>query len=272
MQVTVLSRDPDTGEAHLRIKPLHADRVRLQEGGVATPYSNELSEWEIRTTDLSLSFLGEDSQGQHDPGDPYLWTNTITVKHRPFTDGSQRMCELQAIPAGEIRYTTDSSSPRTSGQIYTAPFPIPNAKVMVLAFAAQDGVESETERFEIPKIDDVDLVKVDPHIPARWTRRFERDSTAETFALLDQLARYNASIGGLRIGGEAQGRYWEFLTDEGTENAIAEIGKMTGLMLELYPGRNVTISTTVLRFERGQDLIDLVADLKTQLKPNEVKQ
>ena len=140
VSVQVLHRDKDTGETRLRITPRHADRVRIAEDGVATPTSPELDGWELTTRDVKLSFLAEDSTGQHDPGEPFTWTSQIDVKYRVFKAGEQRMRELEAIPSGEIRYTIDGTSPLTSGQVYREPFGIPNERLLVLAIAGEDGV------------------------------------------------------------------------------------------------------------------------------------
>jgi hypothetical protein len=272
VSVQVLSRDPNTGETRLRVTPRHADRVRVAEDGVATPYSTELDGWELTTRDVTLSFLAEDTKGEHEAGEPIVWKNTIDVRYRTFKVGDQRTCELQAIPSGEIRYTTDGASPQTSGRTYTEPFAIAKTEVLVLAIASENGVRSEQVRFAIPADSARDLVKVDPQRPARWTRTFNQDATTETFAFLELLARHDASLGGVQASGQRDQQYWEFITDPQSLKSVAEIRQITDLMLNLFPGRNVTLKTEVLAFERGQELIDLVATLKTELKPNEVKQ
>jgi hypothetical protein len=270
VSVQVLSRDPDTGETRLRITPRFADRVRMAEDGPANPYSTELESMEVTTRDVSLSFLGIDSSGEHEAGNPVTWTNTIEVKYGLFDDGDQRKVELKAIPSGTIKYAVGGASPIASGTTYSEPFAIDDGPVLVLALASQDGVQSDIARFNIPKKDA--KFSVDPARPARWTRQFRQDSTAETFALLEQLARHEASIGGVRLDGLLDGRYWEFTTDQNSEATVPEIRQVTDMMMNMFPGRSVTMEFEVLSFKRGQDLVDLVADLKTELHPNEVTQ
>ena len=53
---------------------------------------------------------------------------------------------------------------------------------------------------------------------------------------------------------------------------MPEIRQVLDLMMTLFSGRNVTMRVRTLDFERGQDLIDLVAELRIVLGPNEVKQ
>lgn len=270
VSVQVLSRDPDTGETRLRITPRFADRVRMAEAELATPYSTELDSWEITTNKVSLSFLGEDTSGEHDAGDPIPWTNTIDVKYQVFDDGDQRKCELVAIPSGTISYTVGGASPIASGKPYTGPFTIADREELVMAVASEDGVQSDIARFNIPKKDA--KFRVDPIRPALWNRSFQKDATTETFAFLEQLANREVSLGGLRVDGERESRYWEFTTDRNSPATVAEIRKVTDLMMTMFPGRSVTLKVDVLSFKRGQDLIDLVADLKTELQPNEVIQ
>ncbi len=139
-----------------------------------------------------------------------------------------------------------------------------------MAVASADGVQSGIARFNIPKKDA--KFSVDATRPALWKRSFQKDATSETFAFLEQLANREVSLGGLRIDGEKESKYWEFTTDQDSAATVAEIRKVTDLMMTVFPGRNVTLKVDVLSFKRGQDLIDLVVDLKTELHANEVTQ
>jgi len=271
VSVKVLSRDPETGAARLRISPLHGDRVRFSDSGPATMASPELTDWELTTDKLHLSFLAESGDPAALPGQPAPWTNTLDLKYRLFQDGDTRMCELQAIPTGAIRYTVDGASPKTSGHAYDAPFPIGPDRVLLLAYAAAEGVESDQLRQDIPKEGDKKII-VDPTRPTRWVRRHSRDATGETFEFLTLLAKHRASLAGLGVSGIQDGRYWEFRTDIDSPRPVADVRRITDMMLELFPGRSVTLDVEALDLETGQDLLDLVADLKTTLADNEVKQ
>ncbi len=162
------------------------------------------------------------------------------------------------------------ASPVASGKPYTGPFDISDREELVLAIATQDGVQSPIARFNIPKKDA--KFRVEPIRPAVWNRTFQKDATSETFAFLEQLANREASLGGLLIDGQKESTYWEFTTDRNSPATVAEIRKVTDLMMTMFPGRSITLKVEVLSFKRGQDLIDLVADLKTELQPNEVIQ
>lgn len=274
VSVQVLRRDPDTGRVRLRINPLHASQVRIAEGETATtasPIFNAENGWEFETDDVSLSFLAQDPTGEHLDGEPVFWTNTIELKHRFYQDGDKRRCELKAIPAGEIKYTTDGSNPSNFGSVYAEPFVIPDDARVILAIASSHGVTSNVSRFDVPEKGKTGF-EVDPKKPAVWSRKVKRDSTGETFTLLDLLTKFNAWPGGFRLTGQKDGHFWELTTDPGSFKESEKIRDLTTAMMELYPGRNVTLDINTLQFARGQDLLELVAELKTELKDGEVRQ
>lgn len=266
-----MSRDTETGKTKPRVTPLHADRVRVAESGPATPYSAVLDGWEIETAGLHLSFLSEDTSGAYETAEPIVWTNTIEVKYRPFDDGPNKRCELRAIPCGQIRYTTDGANPSLSGAVYTEPFVVPTGTRFILALASADGVTSSVAKFDWRDDPDNGPV-IDPQKPATWRRAFKLDSTGEAFTFLEQLAKYHAWPGGVRLQGMREPQWWELATDEGSFKEPERVRSLADYLMELFPGRNLTLNVDLLQFSRGQDLLDLVADLKTTLKKGEVKQ
>ena len=152
VRVQELSRDDDTGSAKLRLTPVHGDRVYVDVGGPATPASKDLGGGGIYETnaDLRVSFLAVDSTGTHETGDPFEWTNRITLKSREYQDGAGRRIEIRAAPAAPIRYTTDGSDPKLSGGAYDGPFPVPDGVRLVLAVAEKDGIASDVLSERLP--------------------------------------------------------------------------------------------------------------------------
>jgi hypothetical protein len=100
---------------------------------------------------LTISFLAVDSKGEHQTGEPVTWSNTIQVKYRFYHEGGQLRCELQAVPQGEVRYSTDGSNPTQHGQVYTQPFVVPPSARFVLAQATAHGIVSETLTADVPQ-------------------------------------------------------------------------------------------------------------------------
>ncbi|MGH2534504.1 MAG: DUF499 domain-containing protein [Thermomicrobiales bacterium] len=269
--VQLLSRDLETGEVKLRVRPLHADKVFMAEEGVATEYATPIETYDVTTKDLSLSFLGVDSKGEHETGNAYLWQNTIEVKHRFFQDGDALRCELKAIPSGEIRYTIDGASPNTSGLPYDGPVLVPDGTRYVLAQASGDGIVSESARCDVPK-GRLDQVTVDPQKPAVWKRRFGQDGTSETYTFLDQLDRHKAWPGGIKLTAQREQRWVELLTDDHTFQEPAVVRDQATMLTAILKAGHVTLDVQALQFSHGQDLLDLVRELKTTLKPGEVEQ
>jgi len=74
------------------------------------------------------------------------------------------------------------------------------------------------------------------------------------------------------LSGMKDQRYWELTTDDGTAKDAAEVRALADYLMGLFPGRNITLEAHGLQFTRGQDLLDLVAELKTTLRDGEVRQ
>jgi len=127
VQIQVLSRNGDTGQATLRIRPQNGDAVYMETEGPATFSSKKLEAYDIKTSALKLSFLCADSTGLHATGEPVTWNNAIIIKHHFYQEGTARKCELRALPEGTISFTLDGSGVETSGVPYALPFEIPGS-------------------------------------------------------------------------------------------------------------------------------------------------
>lgn len=271
--VQLLQRSDETGEALLRVRPLHGDTVYWGESGPATTASPKLDfTVDLRTKAVRLSFLAMDSTGDHATGDPMEWTNSITLKHRFFQKGDEYLCELASYPAGQIRYTTDGSSPEQFGLTYGEPFAVPGDSRFILATASADGVKSEAFKFQVPPPGERAKVVVDPAVGAVWLRTHRRDDTYGSYELLSLLAKYGAEIGGLKVAVMRDTQWAEFRVEAGVFRSVEESRAIADLLHGMLSGGNLNIEATRLRFACGQDLLDLVAGLKTELQENEVKQ
>ncbi len=271
VQVQQLQRDPNTGEVILRVRPLHADVIHYSTAGPATTSSPRLDGTELRTAALRVSFLAVDSKGEHETGEPRDWRNTVEVKYRLYQQGERRMCELRAVPRGEIRYTTDGSSPEAAGQAYAGPFAVPPGTRLILAVARADGVSSDPLRVDVPD-KDVPVVSVDRHRPALWKPRLRRDDTAETYGFLDLAGKYRALLCGAHITVAKEQRFADFAVDRETRLSPQQVSELAKVMTDLIPGGRVSLDVEAVAVEQGQDLLDLVAELRMELEPGEVVQ
>ncbi len=274
VQIVEQHRDDDTGKVSLRITPTHGDSIYWEVGGTASESSEKLDGNTLETSELKLSLLAVDSTGVHESGPPVVWQNRLTIKHKVYQSGDDKMCELRASPTAPLRYTTDGSDPKVAGAAYEGAFVIPRGAPMILAHAERDAVSSIVERINIGW-DEKEEVKVEPSLAATWTRRHQTDSTQETYELLGRLAKYNAKGVGITvtIGGESGVKEWvELTTYEEKKVSGEELQKCLEPLREVQGDGQVKLTVKSLFFDSGQSLLDWVEDAKATLSPNEIKQ
>lgn len=272
--VKVVVRDDDTGEATLRITPVHGDTVYYDVGAAATTASARLDGATLKLRDLRVSFACVDSTGVHQTGPASEWQNTITLKHRIFQSGPDKRLELRAAPVATIYYTTDGSDPKVAGAVYDEPIAIPYGSPLVLAYAERDGIRSAVESIPLSWTKD-ETVQVDAKKPATWQRRHGFDSTQDSYEFLARLQKHGALLFGLAVRiGDGQG-YREWVNLDVSENkriGPVWVEECLAVLRKLQEGGQVELSVEALHFERGQALLDWVEEARTSLKPGEVKQ
>lgn len=268
------TRDDDSGEVTLRVTPVHGDTIYWEVGATATTASAKLDGSKLQTKELEVSFLAIDTQDIHEPGDPVTWRNRITLKYRVYQSGADKQIELRAAPSATIHYSSDGSDPKIAGAIYEGPFIIPKGSPLVLAYAERDGIESEIERILIDWETDEE-VKVDPTLPVLWKRLQETDSTKDSYELLERLKKYKVKTVGLTItiGAEGGVKEWvELTTYEDKQVAPVLIEECLEALRKIQGEGQVKAEAKSLYFETGQDLLEWVEEVKTELQPGELKQ
>jgi hypothetical protein len=268
-------RDLDTGEVTLKISPVNGDTIYYDFGATASTASAKLEGSELKTRELSASFLVVDSTKVHETGDPVTWKNTITFKHRFFQIGNDRMLELRAAPEAPISYSTDGSDPKLAGASYEAPFVVRPGTSLVLAYAEHDGVASLVERIVVPAAGDKGTVQVDPRRPAVWTRRFEVQSTKETYECIERARKHNAIFIGIKLTilEEGGNHGWiELSTSQEKQVTPDLVEEVLTALRKLQGSGQVQLAVEALTFTLGQELLDWVEEVRTSLKPEEVKQ
>jgi hypothetical protein len=279
VQVRLLSRDDATGEAHLKITPLHGDTVHYEVGDtVPTQASLKANDAEgglnnFLTREPKLRFLCVDSAGQHAAGLVTDWRNTIGVKHRVFQNGATWYVELKAIPRGKIRYTTNGADPSSQGGSYDTPFALPDDCRFVLAIATEAGIQSMVEKIDVQAYK-TKKVKIDPSAPAVWKRNFGRLTARDAFDFIGRLERFGAKAVGITIDvTENEGDVaLTYLGGDATEVDGAKLRGIVTAMQEIVGPSQVVIESNALRFQTGQELLDWVADIRSALQLNEVAQ
>jgi hypothetical protein len=239
-------------------------------GSIATTASSQVDDPKaFKTSELNVSFLCVDSKGEHETGEAISWHNKITIKSRIYQQAQERMAEFQAAPSAEIRYTTDGSNPKNSGGVYTGTFPIPDGTRVILAVAEKNGIISETHRLEVPEKGKE--FQIDPDVPVTWSRTHNHQTTKDAYTFLQRLKKHEAKACEVRIN--IGGSHWlDLVCDPKLLLSGEKLETTVENLRELLPDGQVSILAESLYFEKGQFLLDWVADIKGELSPEEVQQ
>ena len=114
-------------------------------------------------------------------------------------------------------------------------------------------------------------VSIAPDQPVTWKREHAPKTTQETYEFLARLQKYQVSVPGPRV--EIAGQHWLELTCDdrlafSADQLEGVINHLRGLLCE----GQVAVEARALRFPTGQQLLDWVADVRTELQPEEVEQ
>ena len=261
----------EQGVVTLKLTPDYGDVVYFDYGASVTKASSRVTDFNsFKTDQLVVSFLCENSKGEHETGEPVTWTNKITIQSRVFDSGSDKMLELKASPNAPIRYTTDGSNPKTNGVPYEAPFPIPPKTLCVLAVAEKDGIISEDHRKDI-KWDKKEELQLDLTKPVLWKRQQNLSNTKATYEFLDRLKKHNAKVLAYQV--VVEGDHWLELTfDEKIPLSSEQLAVMIEQLRAFVSDGEVTLKAKKVDFPSGQSLQDWIAETKDQLKASEIEQ
>ncbi len=277
VQIQERTRDEDTGEVELKLTPINGDTVYAEVGGDATTASKKVDNGLFRTSEMEVSFLAAHSTGVHPHGKPVTWKNRVTLKYRLFSGPKgERMLELRAAPnrngQAEIRYTTDGSSPQLAGGTYDGPIAIKKGTPLVLAYALCEGVESAVEQINIDWTKQEDGPKPpDPEKPATWKRPHAFHITQESYDFIDRLKRHEATASGLKISVTGD-RWAELNLHDKIELSAIDLNQAVEVVRKLPGSGQLGVEAGVIHFNRGQQLLDWVNEVKTELRPGEVVQ
>jgi hypothetical protein len=267
-----MSRDEQTGEVRLRIKVLNGDAVLMSDSGPPTELSPQLDRFELPTSQARLWFRAIDTTDPSREGTVREWTTTVTLKYRPphMVDGV-RQVQLFALPGGAIRYTTDGSSPETSGKLYEDKVIVDDSTKFILAMADLDGVRSEITKFDVPQ-GGLEGVVIDAVKPAVWRRRHKLQSTHAAFEFLQHAERNSAQLAGIDLNVQRDRRYLSLTTDPGSPHPAATIRDWADRFRDHLPEGELTLTVDVCEFERGVDLTSFLSATGLAAEPGEVQQ
>jgi len=280
-----ISRDEDTGEVTLKISPIYGDDVKYEIGDrEPTTASSSLGNAPggykaFKTKDLSLRFKCFDTEGKNNQGASILWKNKIILKHRVFQNSDEWKVEFQAIPKGEIRYTTDGSDPKSYGGIYDSPFTVPESTRFVLAIAESDDIISEPEKIDAEQYRKeggvIDIIQ--PDKPATWNCKKQGQTARETYEFIEQLEKYQGNAYGISLVVRASDESGDVSYDAAQDCSFtgAEIRELLQHLQKTFrdgQGSQVFLDVGKVILEHSQSLKDWFAAMKYQPKPGEVQQ
>lgn len=266
-----IERNPETGKVKLRIKPVHGDKILYQYGKGVTDQCPVWDFQNIMETDvMEVEFLCIDSKGEHEKGKPILWTNEITLKHRWIPQGDETLMEINVAPkSAQVKYTTDGSEPMLHGGIYQSPFLV-QPMTMVSFVGVKDSFHSEIKLVKVPaKPSKFEINKTAPLV---WRVRLKRDSTSESYKFVDALKKTSARISGVDINSHEEG--WVSL--QTSPELIFEASRLEEFMKfiqdKVYGKGMLRLQVDACHFETGQKFLDLIREIKTDYKENEIEQ
>jgi hypothetical protein len=270
VMIQLLNRNDDTGEAVLRLTPVYGDILLYEYGKEVSKGSMKVEEPKnFRTRELVVSFLCLDSKGQHEVGNPVVWENAINVKSRIFSQNNQKMVELVSAPEAPIRYTTDGSSPKTHGGSYNGPFPLPENTSLLLAVAEKNGIVSEIHKLDISG--EEKAFEIDPEKPLTWMREHNPATTRESYELMRLIKKYHAKVYGVRAT-VSGANYVEMAFDPNFRVSGDNLEGSVEHLRSLLEEGQVSIRVEKTVFEKGQFFMDWIAEIKSEVKPDEVVQ
>ncbi len=275
VRIQRLSRDETTGEVSLKITPVYGDAVYYETGdNQPTTASGRIDSLNnFKTRELQLAFLCVDSTDEHSTGPSERWKNSINLKYRVYQQGDDWMVELKAYPRGNIRYTTDGSDPKGFGAAYAGPFPITEECPFVLAIAQQDGVTSAQEKINV-KEHITKEVKIDPGQPVTWCRHHSKLTARAAFEFMERLSKFQGVAYGVTIDIQANDDSQD-ISYSGAESyglQGEDFEKLVKQFQNVMNGSQVFLTIERLQFDKGQQLLDWIAEARRKLQPGEINQ
>ena len=260
------SQEDGDGHTFLKIEPLHAPSVVYETGDseptrasspVPTPARFEAAGLRYRFLAFDPADLVRESAVRE-------WTARIRLKYQFHNRGDHYEVELLALPKANgvsIRYTTDGSSPTSTGfATYDGPFRVTEKCriVCAMAVASEYDVNSETIRIPIPQKGREETT-LDPVIPARWNQQTKLDDSGAVWDFIPRMEKaigvtaYDISLTAESSDGQQNVEYSGAL--DGGYDAVA-LKAVAEKLQEIVSGGSLRMVVGSLGFSTGQALLD----------------
>ena len=271
------------GCTYLKIEPLHAPLV-VFETGDAEPTSASTpvpTPTRFVATGLRYRFLAYDPADMTRVSPVKDWTAKIRLKNQLHHRGDHYEVELLALPSANgitIRYTTDGSSPTSTGSAtYDGIFRVPNGSRIVCAIAtclAYDLV-SETIRIQIPQQGIDTPPPINLTAPARWKQQTKLDDSGAVWDFLQKLEAFGDVIAhdiGLTaesINGDQNVEYSGAMESGYTAASAKAVAEQ---LQNIVGGASLRMSIGSMAFSSGQQLLDWLKATNQQFNAAKVSQ
>jgi hypothetical protein len=254
------------GRTYLKIEPLHAPSLVFETGdsNPTTASSPVPTPARFEATGLRYRFLAFDPDDLTRVSPVKEWTAKLRLKYQLHNRGDHYEVVLLALPKANgitIRYTTDGSSPTTTGAAnYDGPFRVPpNCRIVcAMAVAPAFDLNSETIRIPIPQKGQeertLDLAK-----PARWTQQTRLDDAGAVWDFIQRLENADGVRAyDIRLTAESsdgqQNLEYSGAIDGGYD--AAALKTIAEKLQEIVSNGSVRMVVGSLGFSTGQGLLD----------------
>lgn len=257
------------GITYLKIEPLHAPAVVFETGeSDPTPASSPVpTPTRFEATALRYRFLAFDPADLVRVSAVKEWTAKLRLKYQLHNRGDHYEVECLALPKTNgiaIRYTTDGSSPTSTGSAtYDGVFRVPaNCRIVcALAVASDYGLNSEIIRIQIPQ-KGTDRPPIDLALPARWNQQTKLDDAGAVWDFLQRLelatgvTAHDISLTAESTDGQQNVEYSGALEGGYAAAAIKTVAeRLQEIVSQAAPG-SLRMGVGSLAFPTGQALLD----------------
>lgn len=231
-----------------------------------------LDDTTVRTTDLKRYFLAVDSDGEHESGEAFEWTNKLHLTHQPQPVGSGYEVALSVKPSGSIRWNTDGTNP-SEGAEYAGPIKLDGTEdVTIYAYAEAEGVTTR-QQFRINRREGAGQ-KIDENRPAIIRRTMQAATKDKVFAATTQAKQAKITFQSVAVivGTGSRNVTTSFAADvEVDANAIEEAAKFAREQLKDEQAE-VKVSWKTLSFERAADIDAFMSAIGESVDRTEIGQ
>ena len=270
------------GITYLKIEPLHAPALVFETGDATpTPASSQVpTPTRFEATALRYRFLAYDPADLVRVSQVKDWTAKLRLKYQLHNRGDHYEVELLAQPRANgivIRYTTDGSSPTSTGSAtYDGNFRVPaNCRIVcAMAVCAAYDLSSGVIRIPIPQGNDtrppIDLTR-----PARWNQQERLDDAGTVWNFLQRLegaagvVAHDISLTAESADGQENVEYSGALEGGYDASAAKSIAER---LQQVVSNGSLRMSVGSLAFPTGQALLDWLRAANQSFNATKVSQ